>query len=326
MSEGVQQASARVLAATLTLFSREMDIAPPPFSFWTGQLTASEIKQAAMEVVEGKAGVLWVDESYPALGLMLYSFQSLEEILLGYRTIKLKGPWLVEGDALEREKRVGILAEKAKVLALERGVGLITIKTGQDPAVLRALTSQGFQLAEISTRFKGSLNNISPPEYPFLKHPGLSLKKAKGPERQSWLEQLGDLFYDGHYLHGPYLEPDFQNKLWRQVTLRELNKLQPALFLWDERSDKPVGLALASLFSTQASLTVLYLSENKRGQGLGRLLVLELIRLLRSLGVNELFVETASWNLPALAVYRTLGLKFISPLVALHWEPSMNKN
>jgi GNAT superfamily N-acetyltransferase len=105
------------------------------------------------------------------------------------------------------------------------------------------------------------------------------------------------------------------------VALRELDREAPSVFLWDDRQERPVGLALAALTGrSDAALTILHVAEDRRGQGLGRLLLFEIVRSLLKLGASTLAVETASWNLPALSLYQELGLRLRPPLAALHWE------
>jgi GNAT superfamily N-acetyltransferase len=59
-------------------------------------------------------------------------------------------------------------------------------------------------------------------------------------------------------------------------------------------------------------------AEERRGEGLGRLLLSEIVRRLLGMGLGDLDVETACWNLPALSLYQDLGLKPRPPLMALH--------
>jgi ribosomal protein S18 acetylase RimI-like enzyme len=103
--------------------------------------------------------------------------------------------------------------------------------------------------------------------------------------------------------------------------LRNLGRGDPSIFLWDDRQTRPVGLALCSIEGrSSAELTILHVAEDRRGEGLGRLLLHEAVRSLVERGVTSLSVETASWNLPALALYQGLGLRLRPPLAVLHLE------
>jgi GNAT superfamily N-acetyltransferase len=309
-------ATARIMAATLTLLAREEESQPSPFSLWNQPLKASYIRDAALKVASGLAQVLWVDDSYPARGLLLRQERPLESIILGHRSIRLLGPWLLETDKAERQRKTAILAQKA--LDLEPGPEFVAIKTVQDPAIIRGLGAAGFQVADISSRLSGPIDDSLWPEFPFTRKEGLSLKTPGSGEGEKWLSQLGDLFYDGHYLHGPYLPPDFSLKLWRAVCLSHFSQNQPAWFLWEEFGQRPVALALAKVTGGEAELVVLHVAEDRRGQGLGRALLLEMERDLAKESVKTLNVETSAYNLPALALYQSLGLKPLAPLITLH--------
>jgi GNAT superfamily N-acetyltransferase len=319
MSEAARQATARVLAATLTLLAREMETLPAPFSLWNSPLSAKQIKEAALSVANGEAVVLWVDDSHPARGLAVCRSQAVETALLGKLSLRLSGPWLVEPDPQERFQSTKIIAAKAKELAKVGTQVFLSIKTWHDPAIIRGLSAEGFQVASITSRLTGPIETHHFTEYPFLHHSGLALVKPDLPDFERWLDELGPLFYDGHHLHGPYLEAAFQQKLWREVALREIKRKQPALFLLEERSQRPIGLAMAGLEDSNSSvLTILHIAEDRRGEGLGRLLIKELFRLLHSISIKEIAVETACFNLPALGLYQSLGLKPQAPLIAFH--------
>ncbi|MDR1656499.1 MAG: GNAT family N-acetyltransferase [Deltaproteobacteria bacterium] len=320
MSETGRQAAARVLAATLTLLAREMERLAPPFSLWAESLEADEIKQTAMSVAAGEAAVLWVDESHPARGLAIIRVMPLESAILGEGSLRIVGPWLVEPDPVERRQSARTIAVKARELSLKGGSKFVIVKTWHDPAILRGFIDEGFQVAEITSRFSGPIEETKLPEFPFLYHAGLAIRTPAPPEREKWLEALGELFYDGHYRHGPYLPQDFSARIWRQIILRDMKKQLPTVFLWDERQRCPVGLAMAAVGGPAADLTVVHINDDRRGEGLGRLLINELVRLMFQRGVTKLRAETACWNLPAVSLYSSLGLRPRVPLVALHLE------
>jgi ribosomal protein S18 acetylase RimI-like enzyme len=309
------------MAATLTLLAREMGRQGPPFRLWSEPLAAPEIRDAALQVAAGEAAALWVDDSHPARGLAVIRPLALEGDLLGMMSLRISGPWMVEPDPAERRQAARSIALKAKNLAPQGVRRFLSVKTWQDPAILRGFLDEGFEVAESLARFSGTMDRSRLPEFPFLYHPGLAFRTPRPPERAGWLEALGDLFYDGHHRHGPFLPPDFGARLWREVALGHMGRGEPTLFLWDERQDVPVGLALAERRGPDASLTILHVAEERRGDGLGRLLLCEIVRRLMDLGLGSLSVETACWNLPALGLYQGLGLRPRPPLMALHLAP-----
>jgi ribosomal protein S18 acetylase RimI-like enzyme len=310
------------------LLSRELESLPAPFSLWHPRLRAKDIKEAALKVAGGQALAIWVDESHPAMGLALYQPQLLESQLLGYGAGRLFGPYLVDPVDAQRQERGRILAHKAMEKARGFGTRFLSIKTGQDPAVIRGLCAAGFQVAEIITRLCGSLGVLlaGSEDSPRLDTgrgglSGLSLLEPGDPkEAVSWLEMLGDLFYDGHHRHSPFLPPDLSGSLWRAVASRLLEEKSPSLFLWDGRQKAPVAMALAQLDGDEAFLAVMHVAEECRNQGLGAYLLRQLSKNLRQAGAQNLWAETASWNLPALALYQSLGLKPQAPTLALHAE------
>ncbi|MDR1083414.1 MAG: GNAT family N-acetyltransferase [Deltaproteobacteria bacterium] len=318
MTEAKRQASARILAGTLTLLAREEEGLPSPFALWNSPLTPGFIKEAALKVASGLAGAVWADDSYPARGLLLRQEQALETLILGQKSVRLAGPWLMDPEPADRQRRTAHLARKAA--DQEQGPVFMAIKTVHDPAIIRGFAEAGFQVAEISTQLAGTLNGDIIPEFPFVRHPGLFLKTPEPEEGEKWLRALGELFYDGHYLHGPYLPPDFSCKLWQAVTKNQLYQGQPVLFLWEESGQRPVALAMAAVSGREARLSVLHVTEDRRGQGLGKLLLLELVRVLIKRQVTSLACETASYNLPALALYQAMGFRIMTPLITFHFR------
>jgi ribosomal protein S18 acetylase RimI-like enzyme len=226
----------------------------------------------------------------------------------------------VEPDQAERQRKTAILAQKAK--DFEPGQEFFAVKASHDPAIVRGFAQAGFQVAEIGASLSGSIAGDLWPEFPFTRREGLSLKIPGPRDGEKWLSQLGDLFYDGHYLHGPYLPSDLSAKLWRAVCLSHFSQNQPSLFLWEDFGQRPVAVALASVSGEEARLVALHVTEGRRGQGLGRALLLEMERVLAGLKAKTLTVETSSYNLPALALYQSVGLKAQAPFITLHSQKS----
>lgn len=224
---------------------------------------------------------------------------------------------MIEPEPKVRRQSARLIAAKAKDVARESGSRFISVKTWHDPSILSGLIDEGFQLAEIGARLSGTLEAEDPSDdYGGLA--GLSVRKPKNYEFPGWFDSFGELFYDGHLRHGPFLDPEFQNQLWREVAMTDMRRGQPFVFLWQDRPEKPVGLAWGSLNGHFGVLQAIHIAEERRGQGLGRHLAKALFSLMRQMGAREIAVETASWNLPALRLYQALGLKQIAPLAALH--------
>jgi GNAT superfamily N-acetyltransferase len=321
MARAKSDASARILAATLTLISREQSTLPPPYSLWTPRMDPGQVREASMLVADGKAQVVWADESHPAMGLILYRARIMETRLLGYGSAVLQGPFMVDPDPDARQRKTGTMAAKALEIARSRSVKFVSVKTSHDPAALRGFADAGFRVAEVTTCLEGPIGE--PGEVPTApRAAGVLIRPAGGEIAGAVLDGLGDLFYDGHHLHGPFLPEDFSGRLWRMVAERDLASDDcPSLVAEDQRTGEPVGLAVGTVSGKRANLTILHVTESRRGQGLGKLLLSSLSALLYGRGARTLAAETASWNLPALSLYVSSGMRHTAPLMALHHAP-----
>jgi GNAT superfamily N-acetyltransferase len=154
---------------------------------------------------------------------------------------------------------------------------------------------------------------------PALPPPGFIWLERGREEAAALVEDLGDFFYDGHLRHDLRPGPDAARRVWRQAALDDLGgAADETVILWDSVGRRGAGLATASLADgEEAVLSILALAEPYRGRGLGRPLLLELIRRLTG-RAGRLRAETAAYNLPALSLYQSQGFKPAPPLAALH--------
>jgi ribosomal protein S18 acetylase RimI-like enzyme len=278
-----------------------------------------EIKDLALDVAFDRARVIWADESHPARGLILYHPMETETELLGKRAARLKGPYLVDPDPRSREMTAMSLAEKGRGLALKSGAGFLSAKLPHDPALVRGFTAAGFQAAEVTSVLEGPLpggkDGAPPPPEP---RAGGAAVRPESEDAPELLSQLGDLFYDGHHLHSPFLPDGFSRRLWRKLAEDGLRAGDPHVFARDQRQGRALGLAMGRVEGDGSLITILHVAEERRGQGLGALLLGGLFPLLAERGAAAVAAETASWNLPALGLYISLGLRPKAPLIALH--------
>ncbi|MDR2406352.1 MAG: GNAT family N-acetyltransferase [Deltaproteobacteria bacterium] len=319
-SKQYNEATARILAGTLTLISREQHELPAPFCLWYPVLDPKLIKDLALDVAFDRSKVLWVDDKHPAMGLIIFHHQDLETQILGYKTARLKGPYVVDLDPISREKTALSLAAKSRVLAKLENYQFLSVKLPHDPSLIRGFTEAGFVTAEISTVLEGPIKpqNKGSENTPTPKLGSVIVKSAEEVDLSSLLNQLGDLFYDGHHLHSPFLPEDFSRKFWNRLTQDGLSRGDIAIFAIDQRNGTALGFAMAELIGDFSILSILHVNEDRRNLGLGSLLMNNLFTRLHQRGGRTIKAETASWNLPALSLYISFGLKPRAPLMALH--------
>ena len=319
------------LAAALTRLAGSLAVSGRPFDLWAPPLTPGDIEAMAERVARGAAKVLWADEADPDRGFLLYSPSLGETSFFGYGCARLAGPYIPPENQERREAKAAGLARLIAARCRERGDRLVTIKTGLDPAVLRGLLAGGFVLAETVAVLTLDLTNdlvkaVWPSDGPPLGF--VWLESSRDRERvevlaSALVEDLGDFFYDGHLRHDPRPGPEAARQIWRRTALEELagaadKAADEAVILCDSASGRGAGLATARLGrGREAGLSILALAEPYQGRGLGRPLLLELIH--RLLGrADRLRAETAAYNLPALALYQSLGFRPAPPLAVLH--------
>lgn len=317
--------AARIVAGTLTLLSREIREVGRPVDLWSPPIYPEFIRDIAAEVSRGEADALWVEDRHPARGLAVFRPSPWESNFFGFTCARLLGPFMVVEDQRDREARVASLARQAAGLGLSRNIKLITIKTFHDPAVLRGFLSEGFVLAEIGA----SLRGLVPEEELEIALPS-GFMFVDGEDLPALADEvvaaLGDFFYDGHYRHDPVPGPEEARRLWSLMVADDLNgAADPAVVLWDRKKDRPAGLATVRTSDRAAGLSIMAVCPRYQGQGLGRLILAEILnRLIGKAG--DLRVETASYNLPALKLYQGLGFVPAAPLVSLHRHLATFKN
>ncbi len=322
--------AARIVAGTLTLLSREIREVGRPVDLWNPTLDPEFIRDLAARVGRGEAAPVWVEERHPARGLAVYLPSPWESDFFGFGCARLLGPFMVVEDQREREERVRKLARQAVALAEAQDRRLITVKTFHDPAVLRGFLAENFVLAEILASLQGPVDRtpegpgggrdeevpltVPPAGFLFLEAedlPGLAGDVVTG---------LGDFFYDGHFRHDPDPGPEVARRLWTRIAHDDLaGRADPAVVLWDRKKDRVVGLATACLAGREARLSILAVAAPYQRRGWGRLILAEMFNRLQGRAV-QLKVETASYNLPALGLYQSLGLRPAPPLAALHYH------
>jgi ribosomal-protein-alanine N-acetyltransferase len=76
-----------------------------------------------------------------------------------------------------------------------------------------------------------------------------------------------------------------------------------------ESEGRLTAIAVASLLAPEAELESICVAPDSQRRGLGGLLLTALVAELREQGVGRLLLEVRASNLPALALYRSLGFR-----------------
>ena len=74
-----------------------------------------------------------------------------------------------------------------------------------------------------------------------------------------------------------------------------------------EQSNHLIGLLTGWLVLDELEIDSFVVTEAMRGQGVGRVLLTEGLRIAQQRGVNRVFLEVREDNLPALSLYRSCG-------------------
>tara|TARA_Y100000746_G_C15447961_1_gene425839 strand:- start:1152 stop:1607 length:456 start_codon:yes stop_codon:yes gene_type:complete len=85
------------------------------------------------------------------------------------------------------------------------------------------------------------------------------------------------------------------------------------VFLIGEKDGKPCGCGALSVKSTYGELKSIYVDEKSRGNGIGKLITMNLEMEAKKLSLTELYLETGGNLLPAINLYKKLGYKECGP-------------
>ncbi len=97
----------------------------------------------------------------------------------------------------------------------------------------------------------------------------------------------------------------------RYAFLSELQKRRTSLYLacFDERQENLLGIIGGYFRGDRAHVTILLIDPQYQRQGLGRMLMQEMIEIARQQGRQRMTLEVAVDNVPALHLYHELGFK-----------------
>lgn len=105
------------------------------------------------------------------------------------------------------------------------------------------------------------------------------------------------------------IENDNFSKPWTETGFFSFLIRNDTLFLVAEEEEKILGYCGVVMAADEGDITNVAVSKQYQNQGIGRMLVGELIQRTGELGVARLFLEVRSSNQPAIHLYRKMGFE-----------------
>jgi ribosomal-protein-alanine acetyltransferase len=103
--------------------------------------------------------------------------------------------------------------------------------------------------------------------------------------------------------------PRWPRAAWLAALDPDATQRRIALVAEEPRTNALIGFAVASLLHAQAELETIAVADQSRRRGVARRLFAVLVAELTSAQVREMMLEVRAGNLPALALYRSLGFR-----------------
>ena len=101
---------------------------------------------------------------------------------------------------------------------------------------------------------------------------------------------------------------DFDN-FWTYQILKEELESENSSYLIARMNDEIIGFAGIKVVLDEADIMNIVIKKNYRNQGIGTLLLKNLISLAKSLNSNSLSLEVSEKNLPAIHLYQKFGFE-----------------
>jgi ribosomal-protein-alanine N-acetyltransferase len=108
---------------------------------------------------------------------------------------------------------------------------------------------------------------------------------------------------------------------WTESTFRGLLRRRDADLIVADAVGRVVGYAVSWSVVDQCELGNVAVSADWRGMGIGRSLVLEVLRLARGRSVREVFLEVRPSNPVAQRLYASLGFRLVGRRKNYYFEP-----
>lgn len=103
--------------------------------------------------------------------------------------------------------------------------------------------------------------------------------------------------------------------------LSDLEDEERALYLVVEKDDEVIGYGGAWLVADEGQITNIAIKRAYRRQGFGAMMTRKLVKEIFKAGMNEIFLEVRTSNMPALSLYRRLGFTVKGVRKAYYIDP-----
>jgi ribosomal protein S18 acetylase RimI-like enzyme len=198
--------------------------------------------------------------------------------------------WLrlfTQADEVPAAEMWGLLWGRAETMLRERGVGMMAALT-MDRWMERLVTDAGFEETHgvvVLSRLRASVPAVQPP-------PGLRIRQAEAADQPAIIATDTAAFASPWQMSGELLAWAIERADYLTVA---------------ERNGAIVGYQLSTPSHQGAHLARLAVLPDHQGQGVGALLLWELLDHYQRRGAHEITVNTQDTNKASLALYRRMG-------------------
>lgn len=339
----------KLLAQLLTEATQGLDSAV------SSPIALSESESQAEQLLawaDSGSAYLATAEEQDGRSLGLIRLLEWDSAFFGFPCAKIE-PLVGSGSPKNRFEAVSQVLDQLLTWARRKHVQFVNVKVpGPDPIIVQSLESSGFyvtdnvaalrwtsDLPRNKDRVAGALDGIENPAESAMNTssegnpktgPGMTLLPPdfqwtttfKDPEIAA--SSLTGLFTDGRFHNDRRLGPQIADQIWNAAIKTQLSG-SARLALGLVHQSRLVALAtvqdvISPLYSGSASpgnLFILGVHQAFRGLGLGRRLLIEILKL-ASGTYSEVLVETSTYNRQALNLYLSAGFHLTEVKLTLH--------
>ncbi len=234
---------------------------------------------------------------------MNYSWEEspFDTKILGFKTAKITyvvGNYI--GDIKNDLKKQGIVYATYRVAM-------------DDYGMIQHLEENGFILVDGMMTLGATLAHDEQAEWEFV-------KEAK-PENHQQVIDLSRSVFRGvtRYYHDPVISTQKADSVYEHWLKNSLNgKVADLVLVWEEGEEIFGFITLQK----KGHIPLVGVSENARGKGVGKRLLLAALARCKKWGLEEVIIETQMTNIAALRLYHACGFKITASYLTFRWHAS----